>query len=99
MQRIRRFLEQAGVPVAAEQKPPDFETEGTALAAAVAWLVLNENDRRNKLGNAFVDFQQTAENELARPRYGAAKAVIKELLRGAPLPAGLVEEMRTALKL
>src|SRR4051812_37465764 len=80
MQRLRRLLEASGVPLSPVEKPADFEKEGTALAAALSWLLLDHADRLNWLTRSFTDFCQTAENPPAKHRYGDVKAVMNHLL-------------------
>jgi hypothetical protein len=94
MQAIRRLLEGAGAPVAPVQKPPDFEQEGAALRAALSWLLLERDDRLNRLTNAFIYFRQAMEARYSAEAQSCAREGVDALLKVAKPPAAFVEDLR-----
>jgi hypothetical protein len=94
MQAIRRLLKEAGVPITPAQKPPDFEHEGAALRAALSWLLLERDDRLNRLTNAFVYYRQAMEAPYSAEAQSCAKQGVEALLKTAKRPAAHVEELR-----
>lgn len=94
MQAIRRLLEGAGVQLPPVEKPPDFEHEGAALRARLSWLLLEHDDRLNRLTRAFVYFRQAMEVPYSAEAQSCARQGVEALLKVAKPPASHVEELR-----